>query len=65
MRFRDATYCGLYGGFQVLLDALAVEDMLALRLDGIFCDIIAESADRRFTVLVGQERSGVCLAAQN
>ena len=47
---------------QVLLDAFAVKNMPAFRLDGVLCDIIAQPTHRRFPVFFAKQ-SSVVLAA--
>ena len=47
---------------QVLLDAFAVKNMPAFRLNGILCDIIAQPTHSRFPVFCAKE-SSVVLAA--
>ena len=59
------TYHGLDGGFKILLDALTVEYVVALRLDSIFSELVAETTHSAFSCFVCEEDSGIVLAAQN
>jgi hypothetical protein len=55
----------LNSSVKVLLDALPVEDVVALGLDGVFRDIVTNSADGGLVRVVGDELGSVGLASQN
>jgi hypothetical protein len=48
-----------------LFDTLAVEDMMALRFDSILGDIVAKTAERRFTLVLNEELALIISAPQN
>ena len=61
--YSAVTYRLLDGGVQILLDALTVEDVPTLGLNGIFGDIIADSAHRCLAHILWQKRTSVRLAS--
>ena len=61
--YSATTYRLLDGGVQILLDALTVEDVPTLGLNGIFGDIIANSTDSRLAHVLWQKRTSVRLAS--
>ena len=50
---------------KVLPDALSVEDMTALGLNGIFGNVVTQSADGSFTQLLRREHTSVSFALEN
>jgi hypothetical protein len=60
------TYVDIPNSAQVLLDTLAVKDVVALGLDGVFGHVVAEPADGGFTELVAAEEFvSISLAAED
>jgi len=45
------TYIVFDCGVEILLDTFSIKDVPAFRLDGVFCDVVADSTDRSFTNL--------------
>jgi len=51
--------------FDVLFDAFTVKNVPALRLNGILCNVIADTADGGFSDLIRAKRVGVCFALEH
>lgn len=61
----NATYSSLQRSLQILLDALAIENVVTLRLDCIFCEFVTQSADGGFSRFIGHESCGITLTAND
>ncbi len=59
------THRSLHGSLKVLLDALTVKYVPTLGLYSVLCELIAESADSTFALLVLREDASVVLASDN
>ena len=44
-------YVGFYGSLEVLSDTFAIEDVVTFRLDGIFGDVVTDSANSGFAII--------------
>jgi hypothetical protein len=64
-KVRAETNILLDSGVEILLDALAVEDVIAASLDRVLGDVVAQPADDRLAVVVHKELALVVLAAEH
>jgi hypothetical protein len=55
----------LESSFEVLFDALSVEDVVAFRLNCILCKFVAEATDHAFACLVRDKGVGIGFATDN